>query len=79
MQKPLEEALGRYCIPAILDEDVEHDPVLIHNPPEIVQRAVDPDEHLVEVSGVAGLWAPLSASLFRNVGPDSFAKSALDF
>jgi hypothetical protein len=28
--------------------------VLIHSPPEVVQRAVDPDEHLVEVSAVAG-------------------------
>ncbi len=53
LQKALEEALRRGRIPAILHEDVEHDPVLIHRPPEIVQRAIDLDEHLVEVPGVS--------------------------
>ena len=48
-------ALGRSGIPAVLHEDVEHDPVLVHRPPEIVQHAVDPDEHLVEVPGVSRL------------------------
>jgi hypothetical protein len=58
-QKPLEEALGRRRIPAILHEDVEHDPVLIHSSPYIEQRAVDPDKRLVEMPGVAGLRLPL--------------------
>jgi hypothetical protein len=69
VQKALEEALGRCRIPAILHEDIEHDPVLIHSPPEIVQRAVDPDEHLVEVPGVAGLRSPLPEP-FREVATE---------
>jgi hypothetical protein len=55
VQKSLEETLGRSCIPPILHEDIKHDPMLVHRPPEIVQHAVDPDEHLVEVPSVSGL------------------------
>ena len=58
VQQTLEEALGRRGTPAVLHEDVEHDPVLVHCPPEIVQHAVDPDEHLIEVPGVSGLGSP---------------------
>jgi len=72
LQKPHEEALGRFCVPAILHEDVEHGPVLIDSPPETVQRAVDLDEYLVEVPGVAGLRAPL-AERFRGVGIEFLA------
>ena len=55
MQKSLEEALRRSCIPAILHEDIEHDPMLVHRSPEIMHHAIDPDEHLVEVPSVSGL------------------------
>ena len=48
VQQTLEKAFGRGGIPAVLHEDIEHDPVLVHHPPEIVQHAVNPDEHLVE-------------------------------
>ena len=41
-----------------LHQNVQHDPVLVHRPPQIVQHAVDPDEHLVEVPGVSGLGSP---------------------
>jgi len=59
VQKPPEEAFRRCRISAILHEDVEHDPVLVHSSPEIVQRAVHSDEYLVEVPNVAGLRSPL--------------------
>jgi hypothetical protein len=58
VQKSLEEALSRGGIPAILHEDIEHDPVLVYCPPEIMQHAVDPDEHLVEVPSVSRLGSP---------------------
>ena len=43
VQQSLEKALCGGGIPAILHEDIEHDPVLVHRPPEIVQHAVDPE------------------------------------
>jgi hypothetical protein len=58
VQKSLEEALGRGGIPAMLHEDIEHNPVLVHCPPEIIRYAVDPDEHLVEVPSVSSLGSP---------------------
>jgi hypothetical protein len=54
VQQSLEKALEPRGVPAVLHEDIEYDPVLVHRPPEIVQRAVDADEHLVEVPGVSG-------------------------
>jgi hypothetical protein len=60
VQQSLEKALCGGGIPAILHEDIEHDPVLVHRPPEIVQHAIDPDEHLVKVPGVSGPGPPPS-------------------
>ena len=55
LQQVLEEALGGCTVPAVLHEDVEHDTILIHRPPQIVQHTSDADEHLVQVSRVARL------------------------
>jgi hypothetical protein len=52
MQQPLKEALGRGRIPAVLHENVQHHPVLIDGPQEVMQCATDAQEHLVEVPGV---------------------------
>ena len=54
LQQPPEEALGGIGIAPVLNEDVEHNTVLIHGTPEIVLHALDPDEHLVEVPLVPG-------------------------
>ena len=54
-QQPLEEALRGRGVPAVLHQDVEHDAVLVHRPPEVMQLAVDADEHLIEVPGVTRL------------------------
>jgi hypothetical protein len=43
-QQPLEEAFGRSRVPPALHQDVEHDPVLIHRAPEVVQHTVDTQE-----------------------------------
>jgi hypothetical protein len=33
-----------------LDQDVEHVPILIDGPPEVVLRPIDLNEHLVEMA-----------------------------
>src|SRR4028119_1369088 len=53
-----EKASGRGGVPAVLDQDVEHDAVLIHRPPEVVEHAVDPDVDLIEVPRFARPRAP---------------------
>ncbi len=49
LQKPLEEALRGVGIAPGLNEDVEHDAILIDGTPEIVLHASDSDEDLVQV------------------------------
>ena len=56
LQQAPEEALGGFGISALLNEDVEHNAVLIHAAPKIVLHALDPDEHLVQVPLVPGPW-----------------------
>ena len=56
LQQAPEEALGGIGISALLNEDVEHNAVLIHGAPKIVLHALDPDEHLVQVPPVPGPW-----------------------
>ena len=55
MQQALKETLGGCPVPPILYQDVEHDPVLVHRAPQIVQYAPDADEHLIKVPGISGL------------------------
>ena len=45
--------LGRGRFPRPLHQDVEHDPMLIHRAPEVVQHAIDPQEDLIEAPDVA--------------------------
>jgi hypothetical protein len=56
-------------IPTILDQDVEHDAVLIDRTLEIVQLAADFQEHLIEVRSVARLRLS-SAELAGEVGAE---------
>src|SRR5271169_6398309 len=48
-QQPSEESLCCFGIPPWLNQDVEHNALLIHGAPQIVLHSLDPDEHLVEV------------------------------
>ena len=48
-QQPPEETLCCFGIPPRLNEDVEHNAILIHGAPQIVLNSLDPDEHFVEV------------------------------
>ena len=47
MQQALEEPLGSGTITFVLHQDVQQDPMLIHGPPEIMQHAVQADEHFI--------------------------------
>src|ERR1700731_2241452 len=49
LQQLSKESLCGCGVPAWLNEDFEHDAVLIHGAPKIVLHALDPNEHLVEV------------------------------
>jgi hypothetical protein len=54
LQQPSKEAFGGFAIPPWLNEDVEHDAVLIHGTPQIMLHALDPNEHFIKVPFVAG-------------------------
>jgi hypothetical protein len=54
LQQPSKEAFHSFCIPPWLNEDVEHDTVLIHRAPKIVLHSLDPDEHFIKMPLVAG-------------------------
>jgi len=48
VQQALEQTLRCRAVSPLLHQDVQHHSVLVHRPPQIVQHAPDPDEHLVE-------------------------------
>jgi hypothetical protein len=53
-EQPSEETLRGLGIPPGLNQDVEHDTVLVHRAPKIMLYALDPDEHLIKVPLVTG-------------------------
>src|ERR1700676_4791863 len=67
LQQAPEEALGGFGIPAFLNEDVEHNAVLIHGAPKIVLRALDPAEHLVQVPFVPRSWPPAAKTVGKTL------------
>jgi len=71
-----EESFGGHRISAGLDQNVEHVAVLVDRAPQLVLRAVDPDEHFVAVPFVTGPW-PASAQP-AGVGLPEFGAPASD-
>jgi hypothetical protein len=56
LQRALEEPLGGFPITPLLDPNIEEDTILIHGAPQIMlNAALDPDKHLIEVPLVARL------------------------
>ena len=47
----------RLAVSPWLNEDVEHDAVLIDGTPQIMLHSLDPDEHLIDVPLVPGSWS----------------------
>jgi hypothetical protein len=60
LQQPLEEALRGVGIAPRLNENVEHDAILVDGTPEIVLHALDPDENFIHVPLVPGPWSAAS-------------------
>src|ERR1700677_5005264 len=63
LQQPLEEALRGVAIAPRLNENVEHDAILIDGPPEIVLHALDPDENFIHVPLVPWPWSAASQAV----------------
>jgi len=68
-QQVVEETLGCGAIPPVLHQNVQHDAVLVHRTPQIMQRATDADEHFVEMPGVSRL-RPSPAKPSGEVGTE---------
>jgi hypothetical protein len=56
LQQLAKEALGSPLVAPVVDQHIEHVPVLINGSPEIVQFASDADKDLIQEPYVAGLW-----------------------
>lgn len=56
LQQPVEEALRRVAITPSLNENIEHNSILIDGAPEIVLHTPDPDKDLVHKPFVPWLW-----------------------
>jgi len=56
LQQSPKETFGGPSIPPWLNEDVEHDTVLIHGTPQIMLYALDANEHLVHIPLIPRLW-----------------------
>jgi hypothetical protein len=60
LQELAKEPFGRVGISVFLNEDVDHIPVLIDGPPEIVPLAPDVHEQLVQMPDVSPSTLPTS-------------------
>ncbi|EIM24367.1 hypothetical protein MicloDRAFT_00070200 [Microvirga lotononidis] len=49
LEQLAQQPLGCFCIAAALDQNIEHNPILVDRSPEPVLSACDADHHLVEV------------------------------
>src|SRR5215204_4540298 len=57
-QQLAEQAFGGPLVPQALDQNVEHNPILVDGPPEPVLLSPDHQAHTVEVPFVARAWQP---------------------
>src|SRR5215207_9871477 len=58
LQQLAKQALGGLLVAPALDENVEHDPILVDGPPEPVLRSPDHQAHFVQLPLVARAWQP---------------------
>lgn len=75
-EQPPEELPGRQRVSVGLDQHIEHVAMLIDSTPQIMLPTIDPNEHLVEVPLVAGLW--VSAAELVGVGLPEFGAPPAD-
>jgi hypothetical protein len=75
LQKPPEEALRGVGIAPGLNQDVEHNAILIDGAPEVMPHALDPDEDFVHVPLVA--WPrPAAAQAFGETRTEFLAPAS---
>src|SRR3954466_5471526 len=67
-QQLAKQALGGPLVAPALDQNVEHDPILVDSPPEPVLRSPDHQAHFVQVPLVARAWQ-LAADLLAKRWP----------
>ena len=77
-EQPSEETLRRLAIATALNQHIEHDTVLVHGAPKILNDTVDPDEHFIEKPFVARSGAPAS-NPFREARAEFHAPTAHGF
>jgi hypothetical protein len=53
-QEFAEELLRSFLIPTTLDQDIQHVPLLIYRPPEIMTLTLDGQKHLIEMPFITG-------------------------
>ncbi len=68
-QQLAEEPLGRPGVSPLLDQDIDHIPILVDSTPKIVALPVDRDENLVQEPGVTQL-AALASRPARVLGAE---------
>jgi hypothetical protein len=76
LQQPAKEAFGGFAIPLLLHKNVEHHAILINRAPEIMQHALDANEHLIHVPLIPGLWSaamkPVGEALAKFLAPTPY-------
>jgi hypothetical protein len=71
-----EELLGGMLVPPTLHQDIEHSPVLIHSPPEIMALPIDREEDFIQLPLVA--WLRASAAELIGIGLAEFPTPLAD-
>jgi hypothetical protein len=74
-QQPLEESLRRLGIAPGLNQDIEHNAILINGTPEIMLHALDADEDFVHMPLVTRSW-PAAAWAVGETGGELLAPTA---
>ena len=63
LQQLLEKALRGLGVTAWLNQDVEHNPILVDGAPEVVLDTLDPDENLIQVPFIAWPWTAAAQTI----------------
>ena len=68
-QQPGQEGLRRFGVPVPLKQDIEHEAVLVHGPPEPVSNAVNARTDLVQMPPGTPTGFPVT-QVFSEEGPN---------
>jgi hypothetical protein len=68
LQQSLEKALCGIGVTAWLNQDVEHNTILVDSTPEVVLNTLDPDENLIHVPFIAWPRPPVAHAISERRG-----------